>query len=367
MSAVRASVRVNRASRTGARLSAAVRACGLCAGLPIAFVVLGHVNMHVVGGAEFAPGRLVVPALIGLVIGALVNREVGRVRRGRETLASLEAARREAVEAAAARDRLLAHLRVQVRQLRSEQAASVVAVGAVHDLRNMLMPVAAAADLLQEDPTLASEVAPQLVAATTRGRELCNRILEARAGDGPDPVDLDTESALDDALRLSVALLGRDVGVRLALAPARIRVDRQDFVQIVHNVVMNSSEAQPGELCLEVSGVADGQTYRISIRDNGPGLPAGFDARRQGTSERAGEVHGIGLRVVHAMARRNGGRFWLERATRGAVAQLEVPLASGGARAPRPEDPKPMASGMAPPVRPKPPVAESTWESSDRS
>jgi Signal transduction histidine kinase len=302
---VRAGTMLRHASRAGSRLSGVARTCGLCAGLPIVFVVLGHVNMHVVGGAEVAPGRLVVPALTGLVIGVLVNREVGRVQRRRATLAALDAARREAVEAAAARDRLLAHLRMQVRHLRSEQAASVVAVGAVHDLRNMLMPVASAADLLQEDPTLASEVAPQLAAAATRGRELCNRILEARAGDGPDPVDLDSEAALDDALRLSVALLGRDVGVRLALAPARIRIDWQDFVQIVHNVVMNSSEAQPGELRLEVCGVAEGQVYRISIRDNGPGLPAGFGSERHRSSEGEGEVHGIGLRVVHAMARRN--------------------------------------------------------------
>jgi signal transduction histidine kinase len=311
----------------GAQAKGVPRKALLLLGTPLLFVGLAHLNIHVVGGVPFAIERLLVPALFGLGIGLLLHRDVVRSRELRASLDSLEDARNEALAAARAREALLGHARRQVHQLRAEHAASLVALGAVHDLRNLLVPVALAAALLAEEPELVDEVAPQLTAAVVRGRALCNRILEAEAGPAGELLDVDT--AVDDALRLTVMLLGVDVSIALSLPPARVLVDPQDLLQIVHNVVGNSANARPRGLRLRVTGGRAGGVYRVRIHDNGPGLPPDFDPDAGGSEPRDGENHGIGLRIVQAMATRNGGRFWLEHASRGAVAVVELPLGPG--------------------------------------
>ena len=67
-----------------------MRAAILLVGLPTALVSLAHLNIHVASGVPFAPGRLVVPALLGLGLAVLLLRELGRRAEQRAFMASLE-------------------------------------------------------------------------------------------------------------------------------------------------------------------------------------------------------------------------------------------------------------------------------------
>ena len=106
-----------------------MRAAILLVGLPTALVSLAHLNIHVASGVPFAPGRLVVPALLGLGLAVLLLRELGRRAEQRAFMASLEVARAEAVRVAAEREELLLHAQDQIRQLRSEQTMSLITLG----------------------------------------------------------------------------------------------------------------------------------------------------------------------------------------------------------------------------------------------
>ena len=302
-----------------------VRAAILLVGLPTGLVGLAHLNIHVASGVPFAPGRLVVPALLGLGLAILLVRELGRRAEQRAFLASLEAARAEAVRVAAEREELLLRAQDQIRQLRSEQTMSLITLGAVHDLRNLLVPVATGAELLREEPDIADEVAEQLDMAADRGRELCNRILEARRGTGRTSEPLAVEVVLEEAARSAVVLLGRDVEMMLDVEPGVIEFDRDDLFQMVHNVVGNSVNARATGLRIRVTGrkVANDR-YEIRIGDNGPGLPEGFSLDARTLRRKGDETHGFGLRIVQAIVFRNDTQFRLESTGEGAVAVFEV-------------------------------------------
>jgi signal transduction histidine kinase len=96
------------------------------------------------------------------------------------------------------------------------------------------------------------------------------------------------------------------------------------LAQALDNLIANALEHGGPPFALTASRVAG--RVRISLSDGGGGQGAEGDRDR---SPRRGH----GLAVVRAVARAHGGRFALHRATSGAVAALELPLARAGALA----------------------------------
>lgn len=306
----------------------------LLVGLPAALVTLAHLNIHVASGVPFAAPRLVVPGVLGVVTGFLLVRELARKAEQARLVDSLAAAREHALELAAQREELLERAQGRIQQLQTEQTVSLIALGAVHDLRNLLVPVATGAELLREDPRLADEIAEQLEMAAERGQDLCERLLDARGGTGLTSESLEVGPLLEDAVRSAIVLSGRHVEMTWHLEPAVIDFDRDDFFQMIHNVVSNSVKACPSGLRLRVLGQkAEDGRYRFRIEDNGPGLPADFSLERRMVRRRGDSAQGFGLQVVMAIMRRNHGRFRLESVEAGgAVARFDVELASGALR-----------------------------------
>lgn len=111
-----------------------------------------------------------------------------------------------------------------------------------------------------------------------------------------------------------LALIGqaRDVAIRIEVAAEddRVRADRIQFQQAVVNLVRNGVEAAAGREAAEVRvlGRADADGYRISIEDNGPGIPEDQGDRifQPLTSTKAGGM-GLGLSVTRTIVERHGG------------------------------------------------------------
>ena len=192
-----------------------------------------------------------------------------------------------------------------------------------HDLRNILTSAQLFTDRIEssEDP-LVRRMAPKLVGSITRAVNLCESTLAFGRVEEPAPV----------LTRINLAPIVGDVidGERLAAgeydlsfaedipAGLTLRADGEQMFRILSNLVRNARQAimatgQPGEI--GICATEDDDTWRITVTDTGPGLPA--KAREhlfqpfQGGARKGGS--GLGLVIASDLVRGHGGRLDLVR------------------------------------------------------
>lgn len=129
-----------------------------------------------------------------------------------------------------------------------------------------------------------------------------------------------------------------DLGVNLTLSegePVAIRGDADRLIQVVTNLLSNALKFSPrgGEVRITVD--PETRIARLSVVDEGPGIPDAFRARifskfaqADGSDTRAKGGTGLGLAIAREIAERHGGRLWFESAEgHGATFHLDLPLA----------------------------------------
>lgn len=130
-----------------------------------------------------------------------------------------------------------------------------------------------------------------------------------------------------------------ELGVTLTLsegdaAPVRGDVDR--LIQVVTNLLSNASKFSPSGGDVRVTVDPERRLARLSVADEGQGIPDGFRARifskfaqADGSDTRAKGGTGLGLAIAREIAERHGGRLWFESAEgEGATFYLDLPLAT---------------------------------------
>jgi len=128
--------------------------------------------------------------------------------------------------------------------------------------------------------------------------------------------------------------LGRDNVTVLPLPevpPGILHADRRDFGLALLALLFNAAEAMSekgGELSMRVS--LDDAGWRFTVRDQGPGIAAGFEEKvfEVGFTTRAGPFHtGMGLPVARHLAEQAGGTVRIDsRAGGGCEATIRMPL-----------------------------------------
>jgi signal transduction histidine kinase len=231
------------------------------------------------------------------------------------------------------------------RELLLARARSDFIAGVSHDLRMPLAQILIASETLtlgrERNDAERVSLASSIVRETRRLMALVdNVLLFSRSG----AVELEptlravSVSALlsetADAVRLAV----EDAGQTIVLAPApqaMVMGDRRLVRQALVNLVDNALKyGAPGQR-ITLGAEQDGTTVRLSVEDEGPGVPEGARDRifepyarldHDQVSERTGT--GLGLAVVRQIAQACKGRVWLEPApVRGARAVLELQAA----------------------------------------
>ncbi len=97
---------------------------------------------------------------------------------------------------------------------------------------------------------------------------------------------------------------------------SQIHADRDRIAQLFSNVLGNAIKFSPVGGTIEVRSEQSAGDVIVSVKDQGPGiakddLPHVFD--RYWQARHTGKVgHGIGLAIVHAIAKAHGGRVWAE-------------------------------------------------------
>ena len=194
-----------------------------------------------------------------------------------------------------------------------------------HDLRNMLSTAQLIADRMDTslDPAVA-RAAPKLINSIARAVNLCESTLAFGQAQEPPP-------------RLSYVLIGEIIddvieSEQLALADDRIslrksvpaglmiRADAEQIFRVLSNLARNARQAieasaKPG--IIEMTAGEDTDSWWVSVRDDGPGLPAKarenlFTAFQGGA--RKGGV-GLGLAISADLVRGHGGQLQLVKSS----------------------------------------------------
>ncbi len=130
---------------------------------------------------------------------------------------------------------------------------------------------------------------------------------------------------------------GGDLGVTLTLSegePVLIRGDADRLIQVVTNLLSNALKFSPRGGVVHVAVDPETRLARLSVVDEGPGIPQAFRARifskfaqADGSDTRAKGGTGLGLAIAREIAERHGGRLWFESAEgEGATFHLDLPL-----------------------------------------
>jgi PAS domain S-box-containing protein len=267
------------------------------------------------------PGRFVL---------AIVRDATDRKRAEAEQLelAREQAARAEAEEALRKRDQFLSI--------------------AAHELRNPVMVLTGAADLLRRAPDHASvarerqeRLLQQIAKAADRLAALTDDLLDiSRIQLGQLPLR---------AERLDLTVFVRDLATRyqeqfdeqhrLAIAvpdtPCFVVVDPGRLEQVLVNLLDNANKYSPEGGPIEIAVRSEGTSVLIQVRDEGIGLPPGAQetifapfARADNTSGIPGM--GLGLFICRNVVERHGGQIWAESPGEGRGARVSVRLPYGG-------------------------------------
>lgn len=148
--------------------------------------------------------------------------------------------------------------------------------------------------------------------------------------------------SLDHLLRRAVrdnAGFATEYGVRVELAPgppnAAVLADEDRLAQVVTNLLSNAVKFSPRDGVVRVSASALDRRYRISVSDEGEGIPEAFRerifskfAQADNSDSRQKGGTGLGLSIVREIVTRIGGNISFEsRVGQGATFHVDLPAA----------------------------------------
>jgi PAS domain S-box-containing protein len=231
--------------------------------------------------------------------------------------------------------------RRRVEQMKAEFVSTVS-----HELRTPLTSIAGSLGLLAGGAAGAlPEKAGRLIgiaqANSQRLVRLINDILDVEKLEaGKFELDLRPLDLREIAARSIEGARGYadELGVALTLTEgddAPVRGDADRLVQVVTNLLSNAAKFSPRGGAVTVSVYPEARIARLSVADQGPGIPEAFRSRifskfaqADSSDTRSKGGTGLGLAIAREIAERHGGRLWFESTEgEGATFHLDLPLA----------------------------------------
>ena len=237
---------------------------------------------------------------------------------------------RARTQAAAAQAALLA---VEQERLRSTLLSSVS-----HDFRTPLAAITGAVTCLQEeralDPAARGDLEQTIREEAERLDRLVTNLLDmTRLESGAVELRRDwdsVEEVIGSALarvegRLGARRLQTDIAPDLPL----VRIDAGLVEQVLVNLLENALKHTKAGTAIRIAAGRDGDAIRVTVEDEGAGLPPGQEEKVFEKFHRAGRPEGsfgLGLAICRAIVTAHGGRIWAARdRPRGAAFHFTLP------------------------------------------
>ncbi len=281
--------------------------------------------------------------LAGYLVAWGFTRRIRRLEGAAERLAGgdfetpvVDAGRDEVGQLAGAFDSM------RVRLAALDRARSEFIANASHELRTPLFSLGGFLELLADedmDETVRRDFLEEMRGQVERLARLATDLLDLSRLDAGQlevervPVDLEASARLvADEFRALADAQGRELRLR-ADGPVRAVGDEQRVQQIVRALVENALRHTPPGTAVEVAaGSRDGRA-RISVRDDGPGVPADdqehvFERFYRAEGGKA-SGSGLGLAIASELASRMEGTIELRSGPGETVFTLVLPLSEG--------------------------------------
>lgn len=262
--------------------------------------------------------------------------ELGEMARAFNAMTREIGASRSQLEARhAALEKAYAELQILQRELvESEKMAAVgrLAASVSHEVDNPIGVILGTAQMLRDELADRPAVAEDLRVIETeclRCRRIVRDLLDlarpASAATGP----VDVEAVAASVLRgLSHHTLFRQVrGVVSWSRPLpKVHADPDHLKQVLMNLLLNAAQAMEGKGTITLEGQLREGRVRVTVRDEGPGIPSGATEKifEPFFTTRSGA--GLGLSVSRRLMEEQGGRLWAENLPElGSAFHLELP------------------------------------------
>ncbi len=228
-------------------------------------------------------------------------------------------------------------LEAQFVQSQKMQAIGQLAGGVAHDFNNLLTAISGHCDLLllrHEEGDADFADLTQIYQNSNRAAGLVGQLLAYSRKQTLQPITLDLKESLSDLMHLLNRLVGEKITLRVHHDPEikQINVDRQQFEQVIMNLVVNARDAMPqgGEIKVSTENlcyseplewdravVPPGNYVSLRVSDQGNGIS---ETNRQKvfepffTTKRTGEGTGLGLSTAYGIVKQSGGFIFVDSA-----------------------------------------------------
>lgn len=225
-------------------------------------------------------------------------------------------------------------MRIEAEQLRNSLLSSVS-----HDLRTPLATIAGAAgSLLEQSRDEDRELLQTIVDESRRLERLVENLLDmARLDSGA--VKLNRQwHVLEEVVGLALAAVkretaGHEIHVAIPQDFPLLWVDAFLFEQVLVNLLENATRYAGPHTRIEMSAMSGRKTAEIRVADNGPGVPAGSEARIFDKFFRGSTIApdgrrgvGLGLAICRAIVEAHGGTISVaNRGAGGAEFRIVLP------------------------------------------
>ena len=273
-------------------------------------------------------------------------------------LATIAAGIAPSIEKARASDRL------QVAQQQLVQSGKLAAIGELaagvaHEINNPLNNVMGFAQLLmdQDLPQEALADLEKIYAEGQRAARIVQHLLAFARNSEPERRSVDVRAVIERACSLKAYDLRRrsiELRIHLLEAPPLVSGDDQRLIEVVLNLLTNAEQAiveggRKGTVTVRCE--ADDDRIRISVSDDGPGIPPEILGRIFEpffTTKEVGAGTGLGLSICQGIVRQHQGELWAESDLgAGATFHVELPVLAGPPmRAASPVEERPPASPL---------------------